>query len=271
MTPEHKCEIVAAKNHFVLSRQQAFEMGMSKAGIARRLKSGRWRLIYPGVYFIGSGEITWESRLAGACLWGGAEAVISHMAALQLHGLFTSKDHVSITVSKRRNACRGIEVHCDPKGGGRVLRINGIPVTTIERAIVDVCRRSKRPFAVEIVERAIRGKRSNLKRLAKHLENPETRPCRTLAWVLKNRFAYGVTDSEAEDLFIRIVRKHPRCEGWVHHHVVTRSGHHLAELDFAYLPELLNVEIDGDESTPDRYQAQGTNGEMFCSKKRGGR
>jgi very-short-patch-repair endonuclease len=65
-----------------------------------------------------------------------------------------------------------------------------------------------------------------------------------------------VTDSDAEDLYLRISRRDDVCRGAIHHHVVTRQGHRLAELDFSYLPELVNVEIDGHEGHDDPVARQ---------------
>jgi very-short-patch-repair endonuclease len=220
------------------------------------LSAGRWRTIYPGVYFLGAGKISWKARLAAACLWAGDGSVVSHLAAAQLHGLIADRNPVAITVPHKKNSAHGIEIHWDPSGPGRRATLDGIPVTSVERTLADVCRTAKRTFAVEIVERAIRGKHTNLRRLIRSLEAPDTKPCRTLGWVLENRFAYGVTDSEAENLYIRLARKHDLHRGMVHHYVVQRNGQHLGELDFAYTAELLNVEIDGDESHADPVAAQ---------------
>jgi hypothetical protein len=221
---------------------------MSATATSRRVRSKRWTIVYPSVYFIGPGQIPWKSRLAAACAWAGTDAVVSHLAAAQLHGLLTSRNAVSVTVGRKKNSANGVEVHWHPDGVGQTVKVDGIPVTSVERTILDICRSSRRRFALEITERAIRGGRTNLRRLVKLLDDPATKPCRTLAWILKKRFAHGVTDSEAEDLYMRLARKDPSCRGWVHHHVVTRHGQHLAELDFAYLAELVNVEIDGDEA-----------------------
>jgi hypothetical protein len=247
MTPDHRCEIEAAKNHSIIDRLTALALGMSASAIARRLETGRWRVVYPGVYFVGAGEITWKARLVAACAWAGPGAVVSHIAAAQLHGLFTSRNQICVSVPKRVNSRHGVKVHWAPAGCGRTSKIDGIPVTCIERTIIDMCRSATRRFAIEIVERAIRRKRTNLKRLDEFLQDEETKPCPTLSWVLRNRFALGVTDSEAEDLYIRITKKRPATRGWVHHHVLTRNGYHLFELDFAYLLERLNIEIDGEE------------------------
>lgn len=229
---------------------------MSSAALSRRVRSKRWRLIYPSVYFVGAGRITWEARLAAACAWAGPDAVVSHLAAAQLHGLLASRDADSITVSRKKNSAHGVEVHWDPAGVGRSVKVDGIPATSAERTILDICRTSPRRFALEIVERAIRNNRTNLRRLTNLLEDPKTKTCRTLAWILEKRFAQGVTDSEAEDLYIRLARKDPVGRALVHHHVVTRYGQHLAELDFAYLPELVDVEIDGDEAHDDPVAGQ---------------
>jgi very-short-patch-repair endonuclease len=227
---------------------------MKSSAIARRLETKRWRVVYPSVYFVGGGSIDWKARLAAACTWAGPNAAVSHLAAAQLHGLLTSTGKICITVAERKTSAHGIEVHLSPRGAGQIVAMDRIPVTSVDRTILDVCRNSGRAFSLSIVERAIRQGRTDLRRLARTLED-DGATCRTLRWILEKRFALGVTDSDAEDLYLKLARKDAVCRAPIHHHVVTRHGHRFAELDFSYLPELVNVEI-GREGHDDPVASQ---------------
>jgi very-short-patch-repair endonuclease len=255
-TPEHRCEIEALPHHRIIDRDKALELGMSTKSISRRLASRRWRIVYPNTYFVGPGTIPWKSRLVAACRWAGPGSVVSHMAAAQLHGLLRSVDRVSVTSARRLNSRHGIEVHWAPKGTGRNVTVDSIPSTSVERTLLDISRRAGRPFAIELVERSIRDGRTNLRRLAALLDEPSSPSCPDFKWILEKRFALGVTDSEAEDLYLRLARRDPTCAEAVHHFVVTRHGQHLAELDFAYPLGMVDVEIDGDESHSDPVAKQ---------------
>jgi hypothetical protein len=234
---------------------------MSPAAISRRLASGRWILIYPNVYLVGAGRIGRKTRLMAACRWAGPDAVISHTSAAELLGLEPGRaGRVTLTTPGKKNSAHGIEVYQDvTMATERIVKVDGIPTTTVERTILDLCRIFERMRAVTLIERAIREGRTNLPRLARVLGTggaPNRRGGRTLQWVLRNRFAIGVTDSEAEDLFIRLARTHGAPRGYVHHHVVHDAGRHIAELDFAYLEELVDIEVDGDEFHADPASVQ---------------
>ena len=249
MTPEQRCEATARKRYGVITRAEALQLGMPAKAIQRRVARGRWKIVYPAIFFIGLGEPLWEGKLLAACRWGGPLAVASHQAAAELHRLVPrSGSSICITVPRRKNPRDDIELHVDARlPDTKTVKVGCIPATTIERTILDLCGKMTRDVAVRLVESAIRQQRTDIGRLARSLEAFGGRVPwggSTLRWALERRFCLGVTDSEAENIFIRLMRK-SNLKG-VHHHVVRKGSRHLAELDFAFLTEKVNVEIDGD-------------------------
>jgi len=71
----------------VVCRRQARAAGMAARSIDRRLESGVWIKVLPGVYRISSSAPNWRQFLTAAWLWAGEDAVVSHRAAALLHGL----------------------------------------------------------------------------------------------------------------------------------------------------------------------------------------
>jgi very-short-patch-repair endonuclease len=250
LSADDRCARLAARNHQILSREEALRAGLSPRAIGSRVGSGRWRIVYPNAYFIGQGAATWKSRVAAAVAWAGEGAVASHASAAQLLGFGASTQAVCITSARRINSRHGIEVHWDPDLAAEArVRAENIRVTPADRTIVDLCARMSRPEAVALIERAVRSGRVTLDKLARRAELPGVSGRRaagtaTLQWALQHRFALGVTDSELENMFIRLARKH-RLPA-VHHHVVYDGSRRVAELDFAYLDAKVNVELDGD-------------------------
>lgn len=256
MTPEERCARDAALSHNVIRRDKAIALGMSSQAISRRISKRTWRVIYPGVYFTGFGRASRKARIAAACLWGGEGSVASHESAAELHRLSVRlAAEPAITVARRQNSAHGIRVHLDPKlERGRTVKVDSIPATTIERTILDMCAVLDRKGALALVETTVREQRTELSRLARMLDGfhaPRPAGSKTLGWILNKRFGRGVTDSAAEDLFLRLARRYRLPQGLVHHHVVRdegprRAGGFVAELDFAYVAERLAIEIDGD-------------------------
>src|SRR5258708_5677602 len=103
---------VAAERHGVFSRAQARACGMSLATIDRRLTSGVWERLYPGVYRLAGAPATWQQALLAACLALGADAVVSHRAAAALW-LFPgfAQRGIELSVPRGRWRMRGLKVH----------------------------------------------------------------------------------------------------------------------------------------------------------------
>jgi hypothetical protein len=89
------------------------------------------------------------------------DAVVSHASAAVLHGLpVCSKaiDRVHVTRNgsgggKRRSL---VHVHASPLGGGDVTSIGGIPVTSLARTVLDLCRTLPFEQAVAAGDHALR-------------------------------------------------------------------------------------------------------------------
>ena len=61
-------ELLARRQHGVISRAQALQAGLTDKAIRCRLYSQRWRPIHRGVYQTHSGETTWLARASAAVL-----------------------------------------------------------------------------------------------------------------------------------------------------------------------------------------------------------
>lgn len=77
----------AARQEGVIRRLQALELGMTTDAVDARLRSGRWRRLFPGVYATFTGRPDRGARLWAALLACGCGAVLSHRTAAELWGL----------------------------------------------------------------------------------------------------------------------------------------------------------------------------------------
>ena len=131
---------LAASQHGVFSRRQAIEAGFTDTMIRRRVGTGAWVTLWPGVYSPAAVSDCWRRRLMAACLVGEARTVASHRAAGVLWGLDACRELVEVTVvSSGGRALRGVTVHRT-----RALPIvdrgdrEGIPVTRPARTLIDL-------------------------------------------------------------------------------------------------------------------------------------
>jgi predicted transcriptional regulator of viral defense system len=132
---------LANRQHGAFSRAQAFAVGWSESQIDRRLATGQWEVILPGVYKFGGAPASGRQAALAACLWGGPGSVVSHRAAGALWGFdgVTARG-MEVSVPKvRRLRTTKLTVHRT----GQLHRIDrtrrdGIPITTPARTLVDV-------------------------------------------------------------------------------------------------------------------------------------
>jgi predicted transcriptional regulator of viral defense system/very-short-patch-repair endonuclease len=141
---DRQLDRLAARQHGLLTRAQALAAGATPSVVDHRVASGRWVGIGRGLYRVAGVPVTWETKLAGACLAG--PAVASHRSAAVLWGIGDVRPgRAEITIPRgRRLHVAGVRVHesrdldaADPR------RLRGIPVTGVERTLIDlgmVCR-----------------------------------------------------------------------------------------------------------------------------------
>ncbi|MDQ4132611.1 MAG: type IV toxin-antitoxin system AbiEi family antitoxin domain-containing protein [Actinomycetota bacterium] len=132
---------LAAAQHGAFHRHQVLAVGFTPRMIQRRLESGLWVTVHPGVYRVASAPPSWEQRLMAACLAGEPTAVASHRAAgalWTLHGL--ERGRIEITVADtKRSRLRGVLLHRTlalPRSA--VTTAKGIPVTRPARTLIDL-------------------------------------------------------------------------------------------------------------------------------------
>jgi predicted transcriptional regulator of viral defense system/very-short-patch-repair endonuclease len=129
----------------VITRQQARKAGLTRRFIDKRLKSGRWRRPYRGVYVAVTGSVTREAQLRAALLRAGERAVLSHWSAAELHKLIDKPFSViHITVPEARDPARwgkipGVRIHrSDVFLNEQHLAAKTLPCTSLEDAVIDL-------------------------------------------------------------------------------------------------------------------------------------
>jgi very-short-patch-repair endonuclease len=232
---------LASRQYGVVSRAQLVQLGFGRQAILRRLESDRLRRLHPGVYAVGHWALTSHSRDLAAVLACGPQALLSHRAAGRRLGLLRSGAPIEVT------APRG----CKPKPGITIHRtrlihsddrstIEGIPVTSVARTIVDLADVLRdRPLAALVNEAEIR-RVFDLTAIEETLSRlPGRRGGPRLARVLA---AYtepsGYDANKAERLFVRLCHDH----GLPKPQRIAIAGY---ELDFYWEDARLTIEVDG--------------------------
>lgn len=235
---------LAARQHGVVSARQLFAAGVSRHAIGFRVGKGRLTRLYKGIYSTGAVGAAREPEMA-AVLACGDSAVLSHRDAAVLRQLLPPRsDRAAVEVSVRhafRCPGKGIRAHrvSDLEDSDTTV-IDGIPVTTAERTILDLGV-STTPREVEhaLAEAERRGLVDRGRLIARLALCPRRAGSRVLRSILAGDAGPAFLRSRAEELFDDLRRKgripapetNVRLEGF--------------EVDALWRNARLVVEIDG--------------------------
>lgn len=240
----------ATAQHGLISRSQALGAGLSRQAIGRRLETGRWTLLRPGVYAVGAPPSTWHQQVLSACLAGGPDVVVSHRSAARLWGLVDADGRTEVTVAgDRRVRLPGVRVHQSillPELD-RVVR-EQVPVTSLSRTLADVASHQDPRTVGQWVDQAMRQEALDLRDLRcclARLAGPGRRDLRPIRAALDLRApGWDPGDSALEARALHALH-HGGLPAPVQQHPVRRPNGAVAELDLAYLPEKVAIELDG--------------------------
>lgn len=183
---------LASRQYGLFSRAQAVALGVSSKVIEARLRSARWERVAPGVYAFAGGTPSWRRDLMAACLQAGPSGVVSHESAAALHGLatfapgpvvvmLTHGDHQHLRRGRVRQSTDLAPHHCSV--------VDGIPVTTPARTLVDLAG-AVRPGRLRIgVEDALAARKCTLEELSRcheELRRPGKRGMVAVSLVLRS-------------------------------------------------------------------------------------
>lgn len=132
----------ASDRHGYLTTRDAHELGIDPAQLRLMAARGRLERAGRGVYRVPVLPRTANDELAAAVAWSMGRGVVSHESALVLHGLTdVNPPRVHLTVPRDNHPrAQGGELYRTHR---RVLppsamtEVDGLPVTTVERTIVD--------------------------------------------------------------------------------------------------------------------------------------
>jgi very-short-patch-repair endonuclease len=241
---DHELAALAATQFGVVGRSQLRALGLTDAGIARRVAAGRLHRVRRAVYAVGHTALGGHARWLAAVLACGPGAVLSHASAAALWELRPS-DAARIDVTVRGpSRHRGPGLHVHRARGLRaedVATERGIPVTSPARTIIDLAATLRADRALErVLDRAevlrlidVRGLMAAADAHAGHRGAARLR--RILA---EHVSGTTVTRSELEERMLALCRERGLPRPRVNHFV---AG---LEVDFLFPAHAVVVEAD---------------------------
>jgi hypothetical protein len=143
----------------LITATQAASYGLSKQSVARRVHSGEWQRVHPGVLRATAAPVSLRQTALAAALWAGDGALVSHGTAAVLHGFESVralKTELWVPTGTGVRSSR-VVVH----RGTRLDRadrstLDGIPITTATRTLIDVSGRLEDPRLLAVMQDLIR-------------------------------------------------------------------------------------------------------------------
>lgn len=160
MSPDRALDQLFARTLGVITRAQALAAGLDDKAIARRVRSGAWVTVFPGVYRLSAVPPTWEQTLLAACLASGPGTVVSHRSAAimwEINGFGGSVRELAVP-DARFPRPRDVHVHRSSDLSGWTTVLRGVPITTPLRTLVDLGG-VVRPWMVERAFADLQGRR----------------------------------------------------------------------------------------------------------------
>jgi very-short-patch-repair endonuclease len=236
---------IAARQHGVIAYRQLTACGLGRGAIHARVEARRLQRLWRGVYAFGHSELRLEGRLLGAvfaCAPGGWLSIRSSADRWAI--LATARAGIDVTVVTRggRRKQPGIDLHCVRRLDDRdVTVLDGIPITTVARTLVDLCsvvpdRMVERALEQAYVLRLVAP--GEIEDALARAAGRRTAPLRRLLAKAETRTP-TLTRSELEEAYLALCRRGGLPDPEVNAHL------HGYEVDFLWRKQRRVVEVDG--------------------------
>ncbi|MFW3170240.1 DUF559 domain-containing protein [Geodermatophilus sp. CPCC 206100] len=225
---------------------KALTARVDRKTVAGWVAGGRLQRLQPGVYALPAATRDWRVRVEAAVRACGG--VASHRSALALWGLLPPGSAVHVTVAHHRSGrgTDGVVLHRTRELEDCVRRVDGLPVTSVQRALVDCWGRPGGLQQAELRAAAIDAVRTRLCSPRDVLQEVGRRPClpgRAALVELLRLLAEGCR-SELEIWGCLHVLRGPGMPAFTLQRPIEVAGQRFL-LDAACEEVLLAVEMDG--------------------------
>ena len=144
-SPDQRIAAIASGQHGAVTRDQLHAAGLCDSSIALRVRNGRLHRVHRGVYLVGHRAMSRTTRWMAAVLAGGEGTYLDLHDAAELHDIarpswrYRRRRSVAVISKRQHRPARGIRFqrtrHLPPT---HVTTIDGIPVVTIARLLVNL-------------------------------------------------------------------------------------------------------------------------------------
>jgi very-short-patch-repair endonuclease len=240
-----------AVQHWLVSRRDVRHAGGTWRQEQTRVQRGAWEVVDDGVYRLAGAPRPWESKALAPILAVGGRARASHHCAAALHGIpGYGEGAPEISIERGRGARREhVRVHTSTDlGRDDPVVVRGVPCTSLPRTILDLARTTSDKRLLQAIEWGRRTKRTDwselISTLSRHARRGRPGIRRMRRVIMQNAHRTEVTDSDFELLVLAYLAERGLPDPELHHRVFDGSRF-VAEVDLAYPPLKIAIELDG--------------------------
>lgn len=246
----------AARQHGVVSLAQLAALGVSADATRKRVSSGRWHRLHPGVFAIGHAPLTDDGAYAAAVLACGPGTALSHRSAADKLGLrSTLRSRIDI-ISPRRPGRRlaSIDAHTSRSLLPRDIEaIDAIACTSVARTLLDLAAVLPRRAIERAIDQAELLQLLDAKAIEDVLERAHGHRGNTpLRSILKDHSpGTTLTRNDLEEAFLAITRTAGLPRPDVNAYIALQPTPYQA--DFLWREQRLIAETDGRDTHSTRH------------------
>jgi predicted transcriptional regulator of viral defense system/very-short-patch-repair endonuclease len=169
---------LAKQQHGVVSARQMLELGYARATLGVWAQAGKLHRIHRGVFAVGHEPLSWEGRLVAAVL-ANEPAVASHKTAAWIWELLRWRPGgFHLSAPTRRHRREPIVVHFARLAPEDRAIVDGIPVTSLARTMLDLAPTEPTRRLHQMMDRAEERKTFDLRRFDRLLARAGGHPGR---------------------------------------------------------------------------------------------
>ena len=203
---DHAVAALAEQQHGVVAVWQLVAIGLGRDAIRYREKVGRLHRIHHGVYAVGYRKLTPQGHRMAAVLASGPDAVLSHWSAAAQWGFGQSRWKTDVTTPSSRRSRKTIRAHTATLHPEERTVHDGIPITSVERTILDLAAHLSKDQLAHLIEEADRKQRFDLRKLDRAIaRRPHVKGVARLKTVLAAYRGTADTRSHLERKFRKLI------------------------------------------------------------------
>ena len=167
VSPYPKLDRLAAGQQQLVTRGQCLSRGLTHGQIRHAIESGLMVRMRRGVYRWCGARPTWRTMAMAAVLEAGVDAVLSHRSAAILWGFLEEHEEGALEItSPKVRRLAGVRAHRHTLAGAERTKRSGVPVTTVERTLLDLAESCHRLEIGRHIDEALRRNLTTIPKLA---------------------------------------------------------------------------------------------------------